>query len=114
MNKKTALKDFISGKIGFTELKQAQNFIPFKIARLRVENDEIVLFWYGSTVKRYSKDAWQTERQNWCIIGSADVETEIQHNRDRNGGLINLDQLSDTALIEVSRTPQGCVIGIIK
>lgn len=114
MNKKTALKDFISGKIGMTEFKKQSEHIAFKIACLRIENDTIVLHWYGKTIKTYSKAQWQTERQNWCIIGSADVETEIQHNRDRNGGLICLDELSDTALIEVSRTPQGVTIGIVK
>ncbi len=114
MNKKEILKNFIAGKASFTELKQAQDFIPFKIATLKAEVDKIILSWYNRVIKVYSLAAWQTERQNWCIIQSGTIETEIEANRQRNGGLIDLDQLSDAALIEVSRTPQGCVIGIIK
>ncbi len=114
MNKKTALKDFISGKVGLTELKQAANFIPFKIARLRVEGETIVLHWYGKTIKTFSKAQWQTERQSWCIIGSADVEAEIEANRQKHGGLIDLDQLSDAALIEIIKMPMGTQIGVLK
>ena len=97
--KREALRSLLAGKIGMTEFKKQSEHIAFKIATLKAEGDKIILSWYNRVIKVYSKAQWQTERQNWCIIQSGTIETEIEENRQRHAGLINLDELSDTALI---------------